>query len=68
MTPNKKTSPALAAFLILIGVGVLFYIMPIVMLWLAEYSVWLAASFGALAVLAFFAIFWLRARQQRSQS
>jgi len=40
--------------------------MPKITLWLAEhYSVWVAAVFDVVAVLAFFLIFWLRARYQR---
>lgn len=65
MSDNQQKSPALAALLIILGVGILFYVMPKVMIWLADYSVWLAAGFGILAVLSFFAIFWLRARYQR---
>ena len=65
MIEQNQKSPALAAIVIILTVGLLFYVMPKVMLLLADYSVWLAAGFGALAVLAFFAIFWLRARYQR---
>lgn len=65
MSEQNQKSPALAAIVIILTVGLLFYIMPKVMLWLANYSVWLAAAFGAIAVLAFFAIFWLRSRYQR---
>lgn len=63
---GKSTSAALAAVAIVLGFGFLFYIMPTVTLWLAEhYSVWVAAAFDTVAVLAFFLIFWLRARYQR---
>jgi protein-S-isoprenylcysteine O-methyltransferase Ste14 len=65
-TPEKKDrSPAIAAAVILVVVGVGFFILPKIMLWLGTYSPWLAATFGALFVLAFFLIFWLRARYQR---
>ncbi len=64
---QKPRSPAVAAAIIMLAVGLLFFIMPKVMLWLGEYSPWLAAAFGALAVLAFFLIFWLRARYQRGR-
>lgn len=67
MSEQNQKSPALAAIVIILVVGLLFYIMPKVMLWLANYSVWVAAGFGALAVLAFFAIFWLRALYQRGK-
>jgi hypothetical protein len=59
-------SPMIAAGAIILGFGLLFYIMPKIMIWLAGYSVWLAATFGMLGVLSFFLIFWLRARYQRS--
>lgn len=65
-TPQKKDwSPAIAAILIIIGVGLVFYVMPKIMLWLGDYSLWLAAAFGTVAVLGFFLLFWLRARYQR---
>ena len=55
----------LAAFLIMGGAGLVFFFMPRVMLWLGESSPWLAAFVGALAVLSFFVVFWLRARYQK---
>ncbi|MBO9654824.1 MAG: hypothetical protein J7562_10895 [Agrobacterium tumefaciens] len=65
-TPAKKDrSPAIAAAAIIIGFGLIFFIMPKIMLWLGEYSPWLAAAFGTVAVLCFFLLFWLRARYQR---
>lgn len=64
--PNQK-SPALAAAIIFFGFLLLFFAMPAIMLWLADFSPWLAAAFGTIAVLSFFLIFWLRARHQRKQ-
>ena len=64
---QKPRSPALAAGIIMLSVGLLFFLMPKIMLWLGDYSPWLAAMFGTLAVLAFFLIFWLRARYQRNK-
>ena len=64
---QKPRSPAVAAAVIMLAVGLLFFVMPKIMLWLGDYSPWLAAAFGALAVLAFFLIFWLRARYQRGR-
>jgi len=59
-------STALAALAIVLGFGLLFFILPTVTLWLANhYSVWVASIFDAIAVLGFFLIFWLRARYQR---
>ncbi|KAA3512993.1 hypothetical protein RMS29_011935 [Agrobacterium rosae] len=66
MTGKTSSSAIIAAIAILLGFGVLFYIMPTITLWLANhYSVWAAAAFDTVAVLAFFLIFWLRARYQR---
>jgi ABC-type transport system involved in multi-copper enzyme maturation permease subunit len=66
MTANSNKSAMFAALAILLGFGLLFFIMPTITLWLAEhYSVWVAAVFDTLAVLAFFLVFWLRARYQR---
>ncbi len=66
MSGSSTKSAALAAIAIILGFGMLFYIMPIVTLWLANnFSVWLAVAFDVVAVLAFFLVFWLRARHQR---
>ncbi|MES5099359.1 hypothetical protein ABUK73_14110 [Agrobacterium sp. BA1120] len=63
---GTNKSAAIAAIAIILGFGLLFFILPTVTLWLANhYSVWVAAVFDAIAVLAFFLIFWLRARYQR---
>jgi membrane protein implicated in regulation of membrane protease activity len=64
---NNARSSAIAAALIIIGVGVVFFLMPDIMLWLGQFSPWLAALFGTLAVLAFFLLFWLRGRYQRNR-
>ena len=64
---SEKRSPAFAAAVILVGFLLLFFAMPPIMLWLAEFSPWLAGAFGIAAVLAFFLIFWLRARYQRGR-
>jgi hypothetical protein len=64
---NKGSSPALAAAFILVGTGVAFYFLPGIMIALGDVSPWLAGGFGALLVLAFFLLFWLRARYQRSR-
>ncbi len=62
---RKERSPAIAAAIILIVVAVGFFFLPPMMLWLGDFSPWLAAVFGTLFVLGFFIIFWLRARYQR---
>ena len=66
MSGNGK-SAALAALLIMLGTGVVFYFLPRVMIALGDVSPWLAGAFGALLVLGFFLLFWLRARYQRSK-
>ncbi|TCN23182.1 hypothetical protein [Sinorhizobium americanum] len=65
-TPEKKDrSPAVAAAIILMVVGIGFFVLPSIMVRLGDISPWLAAGVGALFVLGFFLIFWLRARHQR---
>ncbi|WP_018235687.1 hypothetical protein [Ensifer sp. BR816] len=65
-TPEKKDrSPAIAAAIILAVVGIGFFVLPSIMVRLGDISPWLAAGVGALFVLGFFLIFWLRARHQR---
>jgi len=63
----KGKSAALAALLILLGTGVVFYFLPRMMVALGNVSPWLAGAFGALLVLGFFLVFWLRARYQRKR-
>ena len=53
--------------MIMLGMGVVFYFLPRVMIALGDVSPWLAGVFGALLVLAFFLLFWLRARYQRNR-
>jgi uncharacterized membrane protein len=64
MTPEAK-SQAIAAAAILFGVALVIYLMPTIVLWIGNYSPLLAFFVGALLVLGFFLIFWLRARHQR---
>ncbi|MDZ7927071.1 MAG: hypothetical protein U5L46_08305 [Agrobacterium sp.] len=64
-SPRKDWSPGLAAAGIILGFGLVFYVMPKIMLWLGGYSPWLAAAFGSVVVVCFFLVFWLRARYQR---
>ena len=63
---NNSTpkSQAIAAAIILVGFGLLFFLMPNIKLWLGGFSPVVAGIFGTLCVLAFFLVFWLRARQQ----
>lgn len=63
---DKETrSSAIAAFVILLGIALALLVMPKVVLWVGGYSPVLAAALGTLVILAFFLIFWLRARYQR---
>ncbi|WP_164924491.1 hypothetical protein [Sinorhizobium fredii] len=65
MPGRKEKSPAIAAAIILAVVGIGFFVLPSIMMRLGDISPWLAAGVGALFVLGFFLIFWLRARHQR---
>jgi hypothetical protein len=68
MSSENKRGPIIAAAFIFIGFMALFFVMPPIMLWLAErFSPYVAAAFGVLAVLSFFLVFWLRARHQRQR-
>lgn len=57
--------PAIAAACIMFGFAFFGYLLPPIMLWLGEYSLVAAAGFAVLFVLAFFGVFWLRARSQK---
>ncbi len=64
MTPEAK-SQAVAAAVILLVVGLVIYFLPSLVLWIGQFSPTLAVVVGAVLLLGFFAIFWLRARYQR---
>ena len=64
---GKGKSAAIAALVILLGTGVVFYFLPRIMIALGDVSPWLAGVFGTLMVLGFFLLFWLRARYQRNR-
>jgi hypothetical protein len=65
MNDKSNRDSIIAASVIMLGAGVLFYFMPSIMLWIGDFSPALAAVFGVLAVLAFFAVFWIRSRFQK---
>lgn len=68
MSNGRKRNPAVAAAIIFVGFLALFFLMPPIMMWLAEtFSPFVAAGFGVLAVASFFLVFWLRARHQRQR-
>ncbi|NEI70324.1 hypothetical protein GR212_12140 [Rhizobium lusitanum] len=62
---SETRSAAIAAGIILLVATALLYLMPNVIVWLGSISPWLGTGFGVLVILAFFFVFWLRARYQR---
>lgn len=64
MTPKDKKA-ILAAGIILLFFGLAMGFLPKLVLWIGAFSPLLAAAIGALILLSFFGIFWLRARYQR---
>ncbi|AVA22951.1 hypothetical protein NXC24_CH03327 [Rhizobium sp. NXC24] len=65
---SETRSTAIAAAIILLAAMVLLYLMPDIILRLGDVSPWLGTGFGVLVILAFFLVFWLRARYQRRNS
>jgi hypothetical protein len=59
---NQTRNNAIAAAVILLAAGAALYFMPKIVLALGEISPLLGAAAGALIVLAFFLVFWLRSR------
>ena len=59
---NQTRNNAIAAAIILLVAGAALYFMPAIVLALGEISPLLGAAAGALIVLAFFLVFWLRSR------
>ncbi|MBB3457730.1 hypothetical protein FHT86_006048 [Rhizobium sp. BK313] len=70
MTDKKSEtrSTAIAAAIILLAAMALLYLMPDIIVRLGNVSPWLGTGFGVLVILAFFLVFWLRARYQRRKS
>lgn len=64
MNGNNRSS-AIAAAIIILGVGIMLFVLPKIVLWIGDYSPVLATILGSLVILSFFLIFWLRARYQR---
>jgi hypothetical protein len=62
---NQTKNNAIAAAIILLGVGAALYFMPTIVLTLGEVSPLLGAAAGAVIVLAFFILFWLRSRLKK---
>ena len=59
---RETRNSAIAAALILGGFGLLFYLMPTIMLAVGEQSTAVAGILAIVAVFGFFGVFWLRAR------
>ncbi|MBX5011666.1 hypothetical protein [Rhizobium lentis] len=66
MSPESR-SQAIAAALILLGAGFVLYFLPTIVLWIGNFSPMLAIAVGVCLIMAFFAVFWLRARYQRGR-
>lgn len=64
MDPRTRNS-AIAALVILLGFGIAAFFLPKVMIYVGERSPVAAGGVAILFVLAFFLVFWLRARSQR---
>ena len=64
MDPRTRNS-AIAALAILFGFGIAAYFLPKLMIYAGERSPVAAGGVAILFVLAFFLVFWLRARSQR---
>lgn len=59
---NQTRNNAIAAAIILLVAGAALYFMPKIVLWLGEFSPVLGFAAGAVIVLGFFLLFWLRSR------
>lgn len=65
---NETRNAAIAAAVIMVVFGALFYSMPIIMLAIGPYSHVLAALIAIVFVLAFFVVFWLRSKAQKKHN
>jgi hypothetical protein len=66
VSPESR-SQAIAAAIILLGAGLVLYFLPTIVLWIGNFSPALGIAVGACLIMAFFAVFWLRARYQRGK-
>jgi len=64
VSPESR-SQAIAAAVILLGAGLVLYFLPTIVLWIGNFSPTLGITVGFCLIMAFFAVFWLRARYQR---
>ena len=65
MMDRDTRNAAIAAVWIMLLFGIAAFYLPTVMLALGSFSTVLAGILGTVFVLAFFLVFWLRARSQR---
>lgn len=66
MSPESR-SQATAAGIILLVAALVIYFLPTIVLWIGNFSPVLAIVVGVCLIMAFFAVFWLRARYQRTR-
>ncbi|MBB4575425.1 hypothetical protein [Rhizobium lentis] len=66
MSPESR-SQATAAAIILLGAGLVLYFLPTIVLWIGNFSPVLGIAVGVCLIMAFFVVFWLRARYQRGR-
>lgn len=66
MNPETRSTVLAASVIFVFAVGG-WFVLPPLLQWLGTISPWLALLVAAVYVAAFFAIFWLRARYQRSK-
>jgi hypothetical protein len=62
---NQTRNSAIAAAIILAVAAVLLYFMPNIVLGIGQFSPVLGFAAGALIILAFFGVFWLRSRYRK---
>ena len=62
---KSDRSSAYAALAIVLGFGLVLLGLPKLVLWIGDYSPVLAAVVGAVGIMSFFIVLWLRARYQR---
>lgn len=66
MAMNRETrNSAIAAAIIMIGFGLLFYFMPTIMVAVGNFSPFAAALLAVGVMAAFFLVFWLRTKSRR---
>lgn len=65
MMDRDTKNSAIAAAVILAGVGLVAYFMPAIMLAAIDVSPWLAGAVAGLFLVGFFMIFWVRGRMKR---